>query len=43
MHYIDCYKHLKIYIMITRNTKFNRLVFLIVMIIAILWAALEIN
>jgi len=29
--------------MITRNTKFNRLVFVIVMIIAILWAALEMN
>ena len=29
--------------MITRNTKFNRLVFVIVMIIAILWAVLEMN
>ena len=29
--------------MITRNTKFNRLVFVIVMIIAILWAALKMN
>jgi hypothetical protein len=29
--------------MITRNTKFNRIVFLIVMIVAILWAVIEIN
>lgn len=29
--------------MITRNTKFNRIVFLMVMIVAILWAVIEIN
>ena len=29
--------------MITRNTKFNRIVFLIVMILAILWTVIEIN
>lgn len=32
-----------LHIMITRNTKFNRIVFAIVMIIAILWVALELN